>query len=274
MRQVSGFLIAPSICLLALLPQAVALADGGGGADGTAGAFVDERGDPTAEVRGVVRTGRDSGGGRESNCVWRVVIRDDEEFGVYDLDGNRQRSGTGRWFEQVCDGISIRSVPEGAAVDPRELALSAREAVAIPPPPLSTSPSADRELYPQMKTWLWIDREWWVSYSATAEAGGVSATVTATPVRSEWIMGDGGRVVCAGPGVEWRRGMGDDETYCSYTYRRSSAGEAEGTFTLTVTVSFEVAWTSSTGAGGSLGTLTRSSSRPVRVGEVQAINTR
>ena len=238
-----------------------------------AAAYVDDSGDPTAEARDVVLTGGGSVGGSQSNCFWRVVIDDDVEFAVYEPEGTRQHSDTGRWLEQVCDGRPVQVVPESAPADLRQLALSARESVAISSPPLATSPSADRELYPQMKTWLWVDNAWWQSYSATASAGAVSSTVTARPVRSEWSMGDGGRTVCLGPGVEWSRGMSEDATYCSYTYRRSSAGEPEGTFTLTVTVYFEVAWTSNLGAGGSLGAMTRSASTQVRVGEIQAINT-
>lgn len=273
MRPVPRLLITSLCATGALLYPSVALADGGSGEDGTAGAFVDERGDPTAESNDVVRTGGGSRGGSQSDCYWRVVIEDDREFGVYEPDGTRQHSDTGRWLEQVCDGRPVQVVPESAPADPRQVALNARESVPIPAPPLATSPSADRELYAQMKTWLWVDNDWWQSYSATASAGAVSSTVTARPVRSEWTMGDGGRTVCAGPGVEWRRGMGEDDTYCSYTYRRSSAGEPEGTFTLTVTVYFEVAWTSNVGTGGSLGVVTRSASTQVRVGEIQAVNT-
>lgn len=254
------------------LHPSVALADGGGAEDGTAGAFVDESGDPTAEATDLVRTGG-APGGSQGDCYWRVLIEDDREFGVYEIDGTRQRSDTGRWLEQVCNGRPIQVVPESAPADPRQVALEARNSVQIPAPPLATSPPADRELYSQMKAWLWVDNDWWQTYSATASAGAVSSTVTARPVRSEWSMGDGGQTVCAGPGVEWRRGMGEDDTYCSYTYRRSSAGEPEGTFTLTVTVHFEVAWTSNVGGGGSLGVVTRSASTEVRVGEIQAVNT-
>ena len=241
---------------------------------GRAGAYIDGAGSPTAEARGVVTALGAEGASHASDCSWRVVVSDDTALGIYDLDGNRQYSETGRWLERVCDGLPYAVVPEGVPVDPQELAASARESVVIPAPPLSTSPSADRELYPQMKTWLWVDSAWWQPYSATAEAGGVSATVTAQPVRAEWSLGDGGRTVCGGPGVEWRRGMSEDDTYCSYVYRRSSAGERGGTFTLTVTVHFEVGWSSSTGAGGSLGGLSRSASTQVRVGEIQAVNTR
>lgn len=261
--------------LIASTAAALAMGAGTAAADDLGGdAYVDDGGNPTAEAGDLIQTGGTSGGGGESNCFWRVAVEDDRDFGVHAPDGTRQYSDTGRWLEQICDGAPVQVVPESAPVDPRQLAIRARESVAIPAPPLSTSPSADRELYPQMKTWLWIDDAWWQSYSATAAAGTVTATVTARPVRSEWTTGDGGHTACAGPGVEWQRGMSDDDTYCSYTYRRSSAGEPDGTFTLTVTVHFEVGWSSSTGAGGSLGGLTRSASRQVSVGEIQAVNTR
>lgn len=272
MRAVHRLLTAFFVALVVATTAKPSAADNltGGGAD----AYIDEGGTPTAEAREVDRGRGSRGSSSGSNCHWRVVIEDDTAFAVYETDGSRQYSETGRWLEQVCDGRPIQVVPESAPADPRDLAVSAREAVPIPAPPLNTSPSANGELYPQMKTWLWLDEAWWREYSATASAGAVSSTVTARPVRAEWTMGDGGRTVCAGPGVAWRRGMGEDDTYCSYTYRRSSAGEEGGTFTLTVTVYFEVAWTSNVGAGGSLGAVTRSASIPVRVGEIQAVNTR
>lgn len=163
-------------------------------------------------------------------------------------------------------------MPQGAAVDPQALATQAVASVAIPAPTISTSPTNDR-LYTQVRTWLWVDDGWWRSYSATASAGGVIATVTASPRRAVWTMGDGGRTTCSGPGVEWRRGMRDDATYCSYIYRRSSAQEQDGKYTLSVTVTFEITWTSNIGESGTLPAISRSASRQVEVGQVQALET-
>lgn len=251
----------------------------------SAGAYVDQREGPTA-VAGTVSlsaTPQGSGGGGtviDSICEWRVIIEDDEKVAVFDVDGRRQRSPTGRWFERWCGGqqeavTGAFGVPEGAPVlvDPAELAAQARESVQVPAPSIATSPAADRRLYVQVPTWLWLPKEWWQGYSATAEAGGVSATVSVTPVRAVWSTGDGGDVTCVGPGVAWRPGLPEDGSDCFHDYRHSSATQAGGTFTLSVTVDFEVAWTSSVGAGGPLPGITRTASRPVEVGEIQAVET-
>ncbi|MGH9164837.1 MAG: hypothetical protein ACRDZW_04895 [Acidimicrobiales bacterium] len=197
---------------------------------------------------------------------------------MYDESGNRIYSSTGRWYQKICDGQAVVvngsfAVPESPPVDTAVLALQARQSVAIPDPPMATSPRADRKLYTRVMTWLWVDRAWWRGYSSTAAAGAVSTTVVATPVRAVWSMGDGGQTICTGPGVEWRPGMTNDQTNCSYTYKNSSATQRSDSFTMAVSVEFDVSWTSNTGAGGSLARITRSTSRAVQVGEIQAIET-
>lgn len=250
-------------------------------ADDGAGGFIDDQGDPTATAEdGSPGSGSEgTGDGVDDGCTWIVLVEDDFEWAIYDGEGNRRYSETGRWLSQDCPltdpgavgGVIV--VPEGAEVDVDALALEARESVPISAPPMATSPPADRELYTQVQTWLWVDEDWWTPYSASANAGRVSATVTARPVMTDWTMGDGGSTACAGPGVEWHRGMDDSETYCSYVYQRSSSGEAEGTYALSVTVEFEVTWESNVGSGGSLSAVTRSATRQVTVGEIQAIET-
>ncbi len=253
-----------AMTLLVLAPPASA--DDGGDA------FVDDDGNPTAVADDSVdEPGNDDGSG--DDCTYRVAIEDDFEFGVYDVDGSRIYSETGRWLERVCNGSAQEPFPEGGAVDPRELALSARASVPIADPPMATSPSANDRLYTQVTTWLWVDGGWWQPYSATATAGRVSSTVTATPTSATWDMGDGTVVPCAGPGVEWRRGSPDSATYCKHTYRHSSTNADGGTYTLAVTVTFEISWSSNTGGGGSLEPIERSASRPVEVGEIQGLET-
>lgn len=242
-------------------------------ADDGGGAFIDDDGDPTAVADDTEQEPGSPGSGGDDNCTTRVAIEDDFAFGVYDVDGTRAYSETGRWLERVCDGFAQEPFPEGGAVDPRALALSARESVSIATPPIATSPSADDRLYTQVQTWLWLDEQWWTTYSATASAGRVSATVTARPTTAEWDTGDGGGTTCRGPGVRWQRGMPDDATYCKHSYTRSSAGQDGGTFTLSAAVTFEITWTSNTGGGGSLEAIERTASRDVEVGEIQAVET-
>jgi len=274
MRTRIGFLTLVVVLVFGSTPTVVADEEGGAGGGGDA--YIDDDGNPTVEVVDVIT---DPGsGGEESDCFFRVGISDDFEMGIYDVDGTRTYSETGRWLELVCDGSVVPIdgqgiVPEGGAVDLAQLAADARASVPIEAPPIETSPDADRETYSQMTTWLWVDPSWWKGYAATASAGRVSATVTATPVLAAWSTGDGGMEQCAGPGVVWRRGLDDDDTYCSHVYRRSSAGEPEDRFPLQVAVDFEVTWSSNVGQGGSLEGLSRSASRSIRVGEIQAIET-
>ena len=238
---------------------------------------MDERGNPTAEAADKVAAAGAPGVGAAPACKW-VVLGSDEVVHVYDDQGNPLISPTGRWLQKVCDGSPVAvggvfAIPERPPVDPGSVARRARESVSIPEPGLWTSPPADHRLYARMNTWLWLEQSWWKPYSATADTGGVSATVTARPVRATWTMGDGARTTCAGPGVAWQRGLPEAATTCSYLYKHSSAGERNGTFTMSVSVEFEVAWSSSTGAGGTLAGITRTASRPVEVGEIQAVET-
>lgn len=281
MRRRPKLLRTSSLCAMVALTVLAPVSSPAWGAvqrGGEADAFVDERDNPTAEVAEASRSDGAFSGRRTSQCEWRVVVEDDSTVAVYDVDGQRMYSDTGRWLGKFCDGAQVPvgdtfTVPEGdgAPVDPVVLARTARESVAIAVPVVATSPSADRELYTQVPTWLWLEGESWGTHTATATAGSVSATVTARPRRTVWSMGDGHTVTCDGPGVPWEEGMAEDDTYCSHTYRTSSAGQPAGTFTISVTVHFAVTWTSNVGEGGDLAGVGRTGSRAVRVGEIQAV---
>ena len=264
--------------LLIVTAALVALTAGPAAADGESDAYIDPVDGPTVEVTDDETTQGGDGASQDETCIWRVGVEDDFAMGVFDVDGSRLYSETGRWLERVCDGSiqpinGMGIVPEGGAVDPVALAAQARASIPIAAPGIETSPDADQQTYAQVTTWLWIDGSWWTPYTATASAGRVSATVTASPASASWSTGDGGNVTCRGPGVEWRRGLDDDDTYCSHVYRQSSAGREGDAYRLTVTVSFEVTWSSNVGPGGALEGLDRTSSRSLRVGEIQAVET-
>ena len=56
-----------------------------------------------------------------------------------------------------------------------------------------------------------------------------------------------------------------------HTYVLPSSGQPGGAYTLTATVTYDVAWTATSADGGELGTVTRTSEASVRVVEVQAV---
>jgi hypothetical protein len=132
-------------------------------------------------------------------------------------------------------------------------------------------------------TWLWIDPSIWRPFAASATAGAVTATAVATPSSVTWSMGDGGTVVCEGPGARYdtSKPASEQDTDCSYTYRQSSIGQPspdgnpnDGAYPVTATITWAVSWTV-TGAsgGGALPYLRTSSTVPVRVEQVESIIT-
>lgn len=107
----------------------------------------------------------------------------------------------------------------------------------------------------------------------TATEGAASVTATAVLDKTVWSMGDGVKVTCSGKkaaGTPWeRRYGGDPSPTCGYTYQRTSAGQPDEAYTVTVRAYWTVTWS----GGGQSGTIPVEVYRsiPKRVGEVQSI---
>ena len=222
-------------------------------------------------------------GGAASDCSYSVLTGDDaaaaEGFAESGWSRAKQGEGPGKWFRKVCTDEQGQSkgtvvwVADREPVDPLVLARRAQDRVAVPEPAVHLNPAADRNQVVNLPTLLWIDASQWQPVTASASAGGVTATVAARPVGVEWDMGNGDTLTCPGPGTPYQDGTPTTEAACQYTYRRSSASVPGGAFTVTATTVWEVAWDADGAAGGgSLGTSRRSTSFPVRVAEIQAVN--
>jgi hypothetical protein len=151
----------------------------------------------------------------------------------------------------------------------------AREAVAelvLPRPVVRMSPGAGVGEVVGVPTWLWVDRAGWRPVSRTARVRGASVTATARPVRVVWSLGDGGSVVCAGPGTPYaaRFGAGAGSPDCGYVYRRSSAGCRGERFRVRAVVVWDVVWRGG-GRSGAVRGLRSVAGVRVRVSEVQAL---
>lgn len=190
----------------------------------------------------------------------------------YDQAGNVVSADRSTWAPPA-DG------EEPPLIDPAVLAAAARSRLGFPPPVPRTSPGLDTGTYAQLPTALWV--EGWEASSSSASAGPVTATVTARPVAQEWRISDGLRgdvhsVDCSGPGAP---PVGGQVGACGWTPGHSSAGQttrggsaSEPCFPITVTVTWDVAWTANVpGAGGPLGEGTSSTDTCLVVAEVQAL---
>lgn len=228
-------------------------------------------------------------GGAAGQCTWSAVPEGEvgslpwasaEEGQPVDDAGNPQPPEAFDWYWVSCpdgDGGETRELvpvtPDAAVVDVDQLREEAVGRLELLHPTVAMNPTGDQVVH--VETWLWIDEGGWVPQSASVTAGGVTATVTATPRRVVWDLGNGDVLVCDGPGTAYDPGRGADEqsSDCAYAYAHSSAGQPGDAYQLTATVEWDVAWAVSGAAGGgALPAMSTSTSVPVRVAEMQALN--
>lgn len=273
MKLVVGLIVAAG---LTLSTASVAFADGAG--DG----WVDRNNGTIGAGAGSsdANTGGGGGGGGSGGpaCTYTPVDADmsaiAEDMAAHGW-GPPRSDGEGQWMRKICpDGTgTVVWVPQAPQVDPLALAQQALDQSNVPLPGVGMNPGPPHDAVVNMPTWLWVEN--FGAVDASASAGAVTVTVTATPVAVRWSMGNGDIVTCQGPGTRYDSTQPADaqQTDCSYTYRRSSASAPSGTFVVQTSVTWDVTWTA-TGivAGGSLGPLTRTTSTPVRVSEIQTVN--
>jgi len=256
-------------------------------ADGLGDAYVEDA-TPTAEAAVTLTSGGQEPAGRPPQAGSAAAARCTSEparlapgEAPLDVDGApRPSSGPGEWRVRRCltasGGVASFDtvfVPAAVPVDPLLLAQQARKRLPLEAPGLATSPDVGQVQLVGAPTWLWVAGGW-APRTAVASVPGVSVTVLAEPVRVSWDMGDGGRLVCDGPGRPFDRRLPEaaQSTDCSYAYPRSSAGQPEGQFVVTGTVTWRVSWSAAGAAGGGdLGEVTRSAAVPLRVAEGQAL---
>lgn len=198
----------------------------------------------------------------------------------------------GSWYSVTCTnqitGASITQtewIPDQSAtsippVNPYAVALEAEKSLRLPSPTGYFNPSGVSVV--NLSTWFWIDAGLWHPYSVTATVGSVSATAVATPIAVTWSTGDGGVTTCDGPGIpfEPEQPLSQQSTYCSHTYTTTSLGQPspdgnpnDEAFSVSITIDWSVSWSArGDSGGGSLPPLSTSSSRSVRVEQVESID--
>ncbi len=233
--------------------------------------------------------GPGSGGGSPWTCTYTSLLLND--IGGFPPGG----ATPGGWYSVTCvnraSGASSTQTewitrqptalpPATPAIDPRVVALQAENSLRLPAPSLRFNPAASSVV--NLPTWLWIDPSIWRQMSVTASVGTVSATAVATPEVVIWQTGDGGQVVCDGPGQPFlvalpAQGQG---TACAHTYRFTSAGQVspdgnpnDAAFPVRATITWAVSWAAEGAPGqGVLPPLVTTGAASVRVVQVQSIN--
>lgn len=195
-------------------------------------------------------------------------------------------AGEVRWYAVSCPGQADypifttlgRPAPGPPPPSPGQLAANAREVMQLPFPDVRHNPT-DAGLV-NLATWLWLDDSSWQVQSNALSLRGTTVTVVAKPTRVEWVTGDGTGVSCAGQGSPYNQQVPADyqSTYCSHTYRRSSAGQPNSAYAGSATSSWEIRWVGSAPGGavqqGVLPPLELTTPFNLRVQEVQNLVTR
>jgi hypothetical protein len=179
----------------------------------------------------------------------------------------------GTWYVTWCGVAEFAGFFFVPNVDPAALAVEASKRLALPLPQPQISPAGDQIV--NLQSWLWLGGPW-APLSSTVSVPGVSVTVRAVPEQSVWTMGDLGQVVCDGPGTAYDSMIpaAAQSPSCAYTYVESSASQPNLQFRASVSVRWHATWTAAgVAGGGDLGMIERTTTFPIRVGEVQALNT-
>lgn len=187
----------------------------------------------------------------------------------------------GQWVFPDCAGpgvidpmppIWVTGATAAAATAQANPVLVAQQAVrqlGLGSPSIEMAPPDGSPQLVGVATWLWIDPAAWRTLTASAAAGPVTVTATASPSKVVWDMGDGNSVSCDGPGTPYSPSEPNATTDCSYTWPEA------GNYMVSATVYWSVTWTAAGAPGG--GDLGVQAGPPadvaVTVTESQAINT-
>ncbi|MFF4690476.1 hypothetical protein [Streptomyces sp. NPDC001307] len=145
----------------------------------------------------------------------------------------------------------------------------------LPKPVIHTSPNEDFAQVVHVPTWMWVKRSTWGPVSASVAVEGVTVTATARPRKAVWSMGEGGQVVCQGPGTPYSDAYSPKASSpdCGYTYQRASLSAPGRKYTVSVQVTWDVDWHGG-GQTGVVPGLVMTAERQLVVDEVQTVVTR
>lgn len=228
--------------------------------------------------------GSTGGGGPPPECYWVNMTEGltwDPTIGV-DFGVDQPPEGVEVvWQEWVCsDGQPAFDFRWVVAATPLSLASTAQGRLVgtLPQPVVESSPPVGTPSIVRIPVFVAVSN--WTGVVAESEcAGGLCVTVTATP---SLVFRPGepgaGSVTCAGSGSRYSPEAGSVEAQasepgaCTYTYGLRTGIEARpGAWPGEVSVTWSIRWSATTGASGSLPSVTRSSALPRAVSEVQAV---
>jgi len=224
------------------------------------------------------------GGGTAPECYWVSIDEDLAEDPTIWVDFGLEYPPEGveiAWQSWECsDGRTTFDFRWVVAPTPGNLATIARGRLVgtLPQPVVDSSPAAGVPSIVGVPVFVAVSN-WTGTVTEDECAGGLCVTVTATPALT-FSPGEPGaaNVACVGSGSRFSPDAGSAEAQasgpgaCAHSYRlRTGATGRPGSWQGDVSVTWSIAWTATSGASGSLPPITRSTSVPRAVSEVQTV---
>lgn len=168
------------------------------------------------------------------------------------------------------------------AITPEILAALAYQHMELPDTKVTLAPEATTKV--NLPTWAWLDKAVFDEVQATAAIDvpgfNIEATTTAKPVALKLEPGteDAETYPASGEctinadgsiGEPYAKGKADQTPPCGLKYLRSSG---DGTYKLRATITWQIDWTGTGGAGGDLPDGTFGTTQDITVQEIQAVN--
>ncbi|WP_107090946.1 hypothetical protein [Streptomyces sp. NRRL WC-3618] len=168
------------------------------------------------------------------------------------------------------------------AISPEILAALAYQHMQLPDTKVTLAPAANTKV--NLPTWAWLNKAGFDEVQATAALNApgfsIQATTTAKPVSLKLEPGtadaqtypaSGECVINADGsiGEPYAQGKSNQTPPCGIKYLRSSG---DGTYNLRATITWDIAWTGTGGAGGDLPDGTFGGQQAITVQEIQAVN--
>ncbi|MGW2646765.1 hypothetical protein ACWC2T_18020 [Streptomyces sp. NPDC001393] len=220
----------------------------------------------------------------------------DGKYKNYNLDNKNE----GNWWVSVQDPSRLRdpdawqcselpfwvkngdTPPVKNAVTPQILAELAYSRIQLPTTHVSLAPKDTTKV--NLATWAWLDKADFKPVSVTASLNvpglNIQATTTAKPIALKLEPGtDAAEAYPASGectvnsdgsiGEPYATGKADQDPPCGIKYLQSSGN---GTFPLKATITWQISWTGTGGAGGNLPDGTFGTTQDITVQEIQSVN--
>lgn len=146
--------------------------------------------------------------------------------------------------------------------------------VGLVPTPTESNPNAMGVI--GVPVWMWASNPTSTTYgplTASASAGGITVTATATVERVEWDMGDGSAPINCGQGTPYNSSVDGTKASpdCGYTYQKPSWNKPKHRYTVTASSYWKVDW-SGAGQQGTIRLPALVSTVQIKEGELQVLN--